>query len=434
MDRNKLGLILIPIYLALFAVISTYSYKEYPVFLLLIIATFAIYFLALHYKIKFPLTAAVILLLGTRIPFFFNLPQLSDDFYRFIWDGMLLNNGINPIGQIPVDQIINNFKDPGFANLLLANMNSAHYASVYPPFHQIIFGIAYLLSGSNLLSGVNTMRAIVVLIELLAFLILLVRRQTNEQNYLFAYLLNPLVIVEGVGNVHFEAVLLPFLAMALIDFSKKWYLRSAIPWAGSILVKLRSAILAPVFFFRFPRRKRLPFAISVFITLFVFFGMFEQWSMFSNADKGIGLYFNNFEFNASFYYLISNGIEFLIGYNPIAFVAPVLALVAFVSILMISYRRRNSNIFELSLVVYIMFLLLSTTVHPWYIIPVTYLAIRSGRTYIIIWALAAFLSYSRYLGDGEPKWIFISIEYLLLFGAIFMEGRRRKWLQPEFRG
>lgn len=434
MDRNKLGLILIPIYLALCAGISTYSYHNFPVFLALISGSFIIYFLAVRYKIRYNLTFAFILILGSRLPFFFNLPQLSDDFYRFIWDGMLLFNGLNPMGRIPVDQVVNNLNDPGFADLLLANMNSVHYASVYPPFHQMIFGISYFLAGSNLLQGVNTMRTIILIIELAAFVILLVRRPTKEQNYFFAYLLNPLVIVEGVGNIHFEAVALPFIAMALIDYSKKWYLRSAIPWAGSILIKLRSAILAPVLFFRFPKRKKLPFAIATFITLFVFFAMFEQWTVFANADKGIGLYFANFEFNASIYYLLRNLLEPYVGYNPIAILAPVLAIIALVSIVFVSYKRRNSDIFELSLVVYLIFLLFATTVHPWYIIPVVYLAIRSGRQYILIWSFVAFLSYSRYLGDGEPKWNFIAIEYLVLFAAIFMEGYRRKWLQPAFRG
>lgn len=434
MDRNKLGLILIPVYLALFAGISTYSYHNFPIFLGLISAAFITYFIAIKYKIRYRLSLALLLLIGTRIPFFFDLPHLSDDFYRFIWDGMLLFNGLNPIGRIPVNQMVNNFNDPGFANVLLSNMNSANYASVYPPFHQIIFGVSYFLAGSNILQGVNTMRAIVMALELLTFVILLVRRPTKEQNYFFAYLLNPLVIVEGVGNIHFEAVALPFLALALIDYSKKWYLRSAIPWAGSILVKLRAAILAPMFFFRFPKRKRLPFAIATFITLFIFFSMFEEWLIFSNADKGIGLYFTNFEFNASLYYLIRNILEPLVGYNPIAILAPVLAIIALVGIVFISYKRRHADIFELSLAVYLIFLLFATTVHPWYIIPVVYLAIRSGRQYILIWSFVAFLSYSRYLGDGEPKWIFITIEYLVLFGAIFMEGYRRKWLQPAFRG
>lgn len=111
MDKKKIGLILFPVYLALMAGLSTFSYHNFPIFLSLISAAFLIYFIAVKYKVKYGLPLALILLIGTRIPFFFNLPQLSDDFYRFIWDGMLLFNGLNPMGRIPVHQVVNNFSD-----------------------------------------------------------------------------------------------------------------------------------------------------------------------------------------------------------------------------------------------------------------------------------------------------------------------------------
>lgn len=434
MDLKRLGQLLIPVYLACIAFLSTLSYQNTILFPLLILVVFAIYFTAVKYKIRYPLPLALFLIIGTRIPFFFNLPMLSDDFYRFIWDGMLLNEGINPIGRIPINEVLNNFQDRDFARLLLENMNSPGYASVYPPFHQLFFGVSYFLSGAQLLPGVNLMRGGLLTIELLTFLILLLRRNSKEQNYFFAYLLNPLVIIEGVGNIHFEACLVPFLIFALIDFSKKWYLRSSMPFAGSILIKLRSAILTPVFFFRYPRKKRFYFLFTLLAALFVFFGMLDPASYFQNTESGIGLFFLKFEFNASFYYLIGAIAELFTAYNPIAILAPVMAVLSGIAIVLVSYVYRRANIFEVSLVAYLIFLLSATTVHPWYIIPVVYLAIRSDRQYILIWSLVIFLSYSRYLGDGEPKWILLTIEYFALFAAIGAEGLRRKWLQPVFRG
>lgn len=434
MDAKKAGLILTPIYIVLFACISTVSYRDSLVFSILLVLIFATYFIGLKYKVHYALPLALTLIIGTRLPFFFNLPTLSDDFFRFLWDGMLLNEGINPIGNIPINQVIGNLNDPAFAETLLKNMNSASYLSVYPPFHQAFFAIAYFFAGSNLLVGVNFLRGMILIIELLTFLILFLRRSSKEHNYFFAYLINPLVIIEGVGNVHFEAVLLPFLAIALLDFSKKWPLRSSIPFAASILVKLRSAILTPLFFFRYPPRKRFIFLGVLLVTLFVFFGMFIPATYFKHFENGLGLYFGNFEFNASFYYLFREILTPFVGYNPIAVLAPTLAIVTGISIFSVSYRFRNTNIFELALVVYLIFLLLATTVHPWYIIPTVYLALRSNRAYILVWSFVAFLSYSHYLGDGEPKWIFIAVEYTVLFAAIWLEGRKRRWLQPALRG
>lgn len=385
-------------------------------------------------KLRYGVFSAVVLFIAIRIPFFFDLPHLSDDFYRFMWDGMLLNEGLNPIGRIPVDQHLVDFKDPAFAEMLLSNMNSPNYASVYPTFHQAFFGFAYFFSGSKLLTGVNCMRAFIVIAELLFFLILLLRGRDNEQNYIYLFLLNPLVVVEGVGNLHFEVVMMPFIAIALIDFSPVRYLRSSVPLAGAILVKLTPAILGPLFLFRTKPKFRFYFLWSLAFMLFIFLGMLEPWTLFTSFNDGIGLYFGSFEFNASVYYLFTNLVSSFIGYNAIAILAPILAIVSLCLITFVSWYGRNSNIFEVALVVFLIYLLLSTTVHPWYIIPVVYLAIRSHRELILIWSFTAIFSYTHYIGDVGPKWIFISLEYGLLLLAIIVEGRKRRWLQSAFLG
>ena len=33
----------------------------------------------------------------------FSFPSLSDDIYRFVWDGKLVNQGINPYSHLPSD-------------------------------------------------------------------------------------------------------------------------------------------------------------------------------------------------------------------------------------------------------------------------------------------------------------------------------------------
>lgn len=433
-QRSIVALILVPLYILGFIVLSQIERHDFSNLISIYTLVFIIYFVAVKYKFRYSLFTALILFAGTRIPFFFDLPQLSDDFYRFVWDGMLLNEGLNPIGRIPINQHINNFKDVAFAEMLLGKMNSPGYASVYPTLHQAFFGFAYFFAGSELLTGVNMMRAFIITIEVFFFLAILLRGRDKEHTYIYAYLLNPLVIVEGVGNVHFEAIMLPFLALALIDFSPKRYLRSAVPFTTSVLVKLNPLILAPMLVFKTRPNYRFYFIISTLFMLFVFLGMMEPWTLFKDFDKGLGLYFGTFEFNGSIYYALREIIELFTGYNPIQYLAPALAFLSFALIMAVSWKWRKANVFELALVLFLIYYLLTATVHPWYIIPIVYLAIRSGRTYILIWSFAAIFSYSHYLDEISPKWIYILLEYGLLATGIVLEGRRRKWLQDALRG
>ena len=434
LERSKLALLLAPIYILGFIALTGIERSNFSFLLTVYSALFAIYFVAVKYKLRYGLFTAILLFAGTRIPFFFDLPQLSDDFYRFIWDGMLLNEGLNPIGRVPSVQHIYDFKDIAFAELLLNNMNSPEYSSVYPTFHQLFFGLAFFFSGSDLLANVNVMRAFIVIFEFTFFLLLLVRGHNKEQNYVYGYLLNPLVIVEGVGNIHFEAIMLPWIAIALIDFSPTRYLRASVPWVGGILVKLTPLVLGPMLLFKMDPKFRFHFLLSSLFILFVFLGLLQPWALFTDFENGLGLYFGSFEFNASIYYFLREVLTPYVGFNPIAFLAPILACIAFGLIVTLSWYRRKSNIFELALVVFLIYLLFSSTVHPWYIIPVVFLAIRSRRDYILIWSFTAILSYTHYLGEPGPKWIYLSFEYGLLGLAIFMESRRKKWLQPELRG
>lgn len=433
MDNRRLVWGLMAIYVALFAWISTLERSSFYWLLLSYSLLFALYFYGLKARLKLSFPLAIMLIAAVRICLMFELPALSDDFYRFLWDGMLLNEGLNPFGRIPSEQYLDAFDDPNFAKLLLQNMNSPHYASVYPTFHQAIFGLAYFFSGSSLLNGVNGMRAIIITIELIFFLYLFFKRGVFKQLGL-AYFLNPLVIIEGVGNVHFEAVMVPILGYTLIEARRRRYFRSAISFASAILVKLTPTLIGPLLLFRFSTKGRLQFLIVSAVVVIIFAGMMEPWLLFQTFENGLGLYFSSFEFNASVYYLLNAFIALFTGYNPIAITAPFLGLVCFVLICLISYKYRKANIFELALVVYLCYLLLSTTIHPWYLLPVVFLAVFSNRSYILIWSFCVWFSYSHYLGEPGPKWGFIFAEYLLLFAALLLENYREKWLQPVLRG
>ncbi|MCH2216042.1 MAG: hypothetical protein MK086_12810 [Flavobacteriales bacterium] len=351
------------------------------------------------------------LALVARFVFYWNLPMLSDDFYRFIWDGSLILDGLNPVGRIPLDTTA----EVPNAQLLLDTMNSPNYPSVYPPLHQLGMTFGSLFSGLN--AQVNGMRLFILVFEILGFWYFFKKSPQHMKWYLL-YLINPLVITEGTGNVHFEAALLPLVAIASHQIGKKQIVGTALSMAGAILIKLNPLMLIPAFW-----SEVKSFKFVAINGLIVLLGFLPFLSGFNESLHGIDLFFRSFEFNASIYYLVSEIGKSILGYNPISVVGPLLALVSLTLILFISFGK--DKLYDKILFIYLIFLLFSSTVHPWYIIPVVYFSISAGRQLIAIWSFTAFFSYTHYLGELEPKYPWLIAEYVFLLGAIICEWRKR---------
>jgi hypothetical protein len=78
--------------------------------------------------IKYGLILAIV----GRLSGFFTDPLLSDDYYRYIWDGMVMHMGINPMAFTP--SYLMSHPDLGIADPhLYTLLNSKDYHAVYPP-------------------------------------------------------------------------------------------------------------------------------------------------------------------------------------------------------------------------------------------------------------------------------------------------------------
>jgi hypothetical protein len=342
-----------------------------------------------------------------RFIFTFQLPMLSDDFYRFIWDGELLLRGANPIGSVPRD-VSESFP---LKETLLAKMNSAQYPSVYPPLHQV--GLALGALFDSLHSQVNAMRLFIFFFEMAGLLYFWRFSSAGLMVYL-AYLMNPLTIIEGVGNVHFEAALVPLLAISLHSVKRGTSVGTIAGLAGAILMKLNPLMLFPAYW----NEKNGPRNLFV-VGLLVALAFLPFSSGFTASLSGIDLFFRTFEFNSSLYYLVSAVGDALVGYNAISVIGPGLAILSLILIVFVGFSK--NTLLDKALLAYLIFLLLASTVHPWYAIPVIYLALATDRKAIAIWSFTVLFSYSHYLGVLEPKFGWILAEYTALIAAIIYE-------------
>lgn len=420
------------LYVAAFAVVARVPRSDFFLLLAPVGVAFALWIFPYRHRHGLaPVWIAAAFVLG-RLPFFFELPLLSDDFYRFLWDGTLINSGLNPFGAVPIDTIhaLHPSVDPDYAHLLLHHMNSPRYPSVYPTLHQVVFAFGARVGGTDLLAGVNAMRAVFVAVEVAAA-VFLYRRSRRAFIPFALYLLNPLTVIEGVGNAHFEALLVPLFAWLLWAVRADRPVGSAASWAAAVLVKLHPLILAPVWLFRWRGRRRWLFFGVAGALVIGGLALLQPWQGVAAFQGGVSLYFHTFEFNASLYYAVREVVAFFVGYNPIAWLGPLLGVIGGLALVVWAVLGRRIPTATAALGVYVLYLLFATTVHPWYVLPVIYLALAARRPLIAVWSLTVFLSYAHYLPPVGPAFIALFIEYGLLVAAIIVEHKRMPWLSER---
>ncbi len=425
---------------------------DFPKLLGLYVGLFVFAF-QLRKMISHNFKAMFIIGLGLRLIFILAIPNLSQDFYRFIWDGNLNLNDINPYLFTPNALMINGVPEIPLAQDLFNGMGelSASNYSNYPPFNQLCFVLATFIPGASILSSVIGLRLLIILADIGILFIgtqLLEKLQLPKAN-IFWYFLNPFIIIELTGNLHFEGVMLFFLVAALYLLVQKQLISSAICYGLSISVKLVPLMLLPLFFSYFLggwNKSNTPnwslknikqLILYCGMALLVFTGSFIHYTsgdFIDNYSATIGLWFNNFEFNASIYYLL-RGLGYAItGYNEISIIGKILPLITigFIGIRSVfSDHFKPGKLIISMLLVVSLYLFLSTTVHPWYIATLVALGIFTNYKYPIVWSLMVILSYYAYSQEGfkERYWL-LAIEYgvVLWFSVKELTGHTFKKL------
>lgn len=360
-----------------------------------------------------------------RIILLSGLPGLSDDYFRFIWDGTLLNNGINPFGVLPGEALQMNV--PGVDQTFFNQLNSPNYYTIYPPLNQAIFWLSAQIGGpGNWLISVNVMRFFLIGADIGSFFLLksMLQKHGKSLKNAFWFFLNPLVILEFTGNLHFEGLVIFFLLLGIHQFDRAKILGQGLGFAGAISAKLVPLIFLPAILMKqWPKRGFLVCTLAVAVAAITFIPMIGS-ALVSGMGSSIGLYFQSFEFNASIYFIVRE-IGFRIkGYNLIQQIGPWLGIITFLMIMTWAFvgtwlKRELPMILMGALLIY---LLLSTTVHPWYVLPLIPLGILSGFYFPVVWSLMIFLTYIGYATEDfhlPMGWIFL--EYFVVIGVMIFE-------------
>ncbi|MEW4923777.1 mannosyltransferase [Algibacter sp. 2305UL17-15] len=474
-----------PLLLALSSIIFYWAFAydlvrtDYAKLIMLYAALFVLFY-KLVQRFKSNTSFLTYLAFGFRAIFILATPNLSQDFYRFIWDGRMILEGFNPY-LYTVESFINQDQFPVAQTLELregmGDLNASHFTN-YPPINQLCFVIAGLFAGKSILGSVVVMRLLIIAADFgtLHFGKKLLEKLKIPAHNIFWYILNPFIIIELTGNLHFEGVMIFFLIWSLyLLLVGKWYW-AAIVLALSISVKLIPLIFLPLFWQWFvsgrlakstktplkspqgdnddgianrvasspkneiassltPRNDVMKgmtkligfYSILIFTTLLLFAPFYSS-EFINNYSKTVALWFQNFEFNGSLYYIAREiGYTFR-GYNEIAIIGKTTPIIVILFVLILTFFRNNKTPIELitaMLLVLSFYYFTTTTVHPWYVATLLILSVFTKYKFPLVWSFMIILSYLAYINlnkadKSENLWI-IALEYMVVYGVFIWE-------------
>lgn len=331
------------------------------------------------------LTVAVLL----RAVVFPLQPTLSDDGYRYVWDGMIQSQGIaSPYAYSPADSELRDWH----GTALYERMNSRYFYSVYPPLSQAVFALA----GSVYFLGWEwswyVIKAVTMLAELVGILAL-IRLVGPSGAALYAW--HPLAVIEVAGQGHTEGLLVGALGLLLL--TSRW--RSA--WAGVALacaswIKLYPFVMVPAVWVRGGRWTALVFVV-VALALAVPYAGGEA---VDHVRQSIGLYLGTFDFYSAPYRLVKSALHPIAGETAGAVAATSLSAIwlGWVSVLALTADGSFRSV-RLSVVgVVVGYVLTASTLHPWHLLPLLWigplLQLRKPVLWFTTWSTATYLAYT----------------------------------------
>ncbi len=320
-----------------------------------------------------------------RIPLYTWPPTLSDDVYRYLWEGRVWLAGASPFAQAP--------SDPSLAALRDATWEAVNHkdvSSIYPPLAQLLFVALtrFGVPGWKLAMSAADLATAAVL-----------WRRNPRLGWLWALL--PLSAVESAANGHLEAVGALLMALAL---GERGLVADAAAWLGALLKLLPGVLLV---------RRPWPVRLGALVLTAAAFAPLVG----GGLTRGFTTYGERWSFNGAFWPLL----EPVLG-DDIARRVLLVVGAAAVAWALLTRRSRAS----LLLWTCGAFVLLSPTVHPWYVLWPLVPALWLGAE---AWAWLAALAPLAYLvwADGtwhEDPWVRTAIWAGFAVAAAIVRWRR----------
>ncbi len=304
-------------------------------------------------------------------------PRLSDDVYRYLWDGHVLLAGVNPFSYAPADPAVAWLRTEWHGLI-----NNPTVPTIYPPIAQAAFALIGLL-GSTVVAA----KALWILLDLACgWLLLRVAAASGRPRLPVAvlYLWSPLLIVETSWSGHLEPLGLLAVAATLLLAVGRRRVGTGVALGLAAMTKFAPAAALPAVVRRFGPRALMGFALACLA--YVPFA-------WAGPDLWVGLttYAEHWRFNEGGFWLFDRVLPGRL-FPRWAAGAAVLGVVGLTALRRFDTERALLWVLGTGIA-------LSPTVHPWYVLWVLpFVALRatpawlylSGAVFLAYWGLDAF--------------------------------------------
>lgn len=342
------------------------------------------------------------------------VPFLSDDIYRYLWDGHVQLAGINPYLYPPDAPELESIRTAWHARI-----NNPSISTIYPPFAQLVFGAGALAGGSLL-----ALKVLWTLADLAACLLLAkIARRTGRSvpGTLVLFAWSPLLVVETAWSGHFESVgILLLVVLVFLALPARRAGSAANTWAmGAVLALATLTKFAPIVALpALIRRYGVRLAAACAVVLVLFHLPYAEAG--SALWAGLATYAEHWRAYEGAFAVIEAVVP---GPGAPRYLSGVLvlAVVAWATFRNLDAERALFRILGAGL-------LLSPTFHPWYalwILP--FAALRRSRAWILLSGLAfvTYLGLGPYLETGEwprPLWTVLLL-WLPFYALLLWDAR-----------
>ncbi len=356
------------------------------------------------------------LLIRFSVSFFSGeVSYLSDDVYRYIWEGKLIVNNYNPFVIAPTDM----YNTPLADSTIYPLINHPWNVTIYPPVSQYLFAASYLIGGDSIL-GFKLLALLFELMSLFLMYQFIKKYQLPDWSYCI-YLFSPMIIIEFLFSNHLDIFGLPFLlgSLILLKDYRKHIIALSLLLALGVLVKFYILFFIPFIFFYIGKTEKLKLIAVFSTTILIFYLPFILSSGF-DLFGSLFVYLDSWQYNGSLYLLL----QYIFSPETARYICFAIFFIAFLPLLLLP-RFKNNPILQ-CFIIFTVYVIVTPAIFNWYLLWIFPFMIYYRSIAFIVLTGTSMLSYHVLVGYYEngiwSQMPLLSLtSYILFFSLLLYE-------------